>query len=160
MKRLPIGVDDFKQVVENYLYIDKTLFIKELLENHSAVTLITRPRRFGKTINMSMLDYFFSIEQKDTSPLFQNLAIAHIDNGKYLAERHQYPVIFLTLKDVQNDTWDMMLESFKLLISAEYQKHAYLLKTNCLESYEKDFFNRIIRASLKTSIFQVALNSL
>lgn len=157
MKRLPIGVDDFKNAVENYYYIDKSLFIKELLDTHSAVTLITRPRRFGKTMNMSMLDYFFSIEQKDTSSLFKNLAITQVDNGKYVTERNQYPVIFLTLKDVQNDTWDMMLESFKLLISAEYQKHIYLLKTNCLETYEKDFFHRIVNRTANAAEYQVSL---
>ena len=115
MKQLPVGIDDFRKVVNQYYYVDKTLFIKELLDNHGEVTLITRPRRFGKTINMSMLDYFFSIEHKDNAPLFQNLAISQIDEGHYLKEQNKYPVIFMTLKGVQNDTWEMMLDSFKLL---------------------------------------------
>ncbi len=157
MKRLPIGVDDFKQVVENYYYVDKTLFIKELLDNHGAVTLITRPRRFGKTMNMSMLDYFFSMEHKDTSALFQNLAIAQVDHGKYLTELNQYPVIFLTLKDVQNDTWDTMMESFKLLMSSEYQKHTYLLQADCLATYEKDYYNHIINRTATATEYQVSL---
>ncbi len=157
MKRMPIGVDDFKEAVTGYYYVDKTLFIKELLDHHSKVTLITRPRRFGKTINMSMLSYFFSIDHKKSAALFDSLAIASAGGGAYLSERNQYPVIFLTLKDVQNDTWEMLFESFKLAISAEYQKHSYLLEGDALGEYEKEYFKKIIHTTASAAEYQVSL---
>ena len=160
MKQLPVGIDDFRKVVNQYYYVDKTLFIKKLLDNHGEVTLITRPRRFGKTINMSMLDYFFSVEHKDNASLFQNLAISQVDEGHYLKEQNKYPVIFMTLKGVQNDTWEMMLDSFKLLMSSEYRKHSYVLTGNFLASYEKDFYYRILNMSANAAEYQVSLEYL
>lgn len=157
MKRMPIGVDDFKKVVEDYYYVDKTLFIKELLDNHGDVTLITRPRRFGKTIAMSMLSYFFSISQKENASLFDHLAIASVDDGGYLKERNRYPVIFLTMKDVQNDTWAMLYDAFRLAISAEYNKHLYLLEGETLSDYEKLFFRKILTGEASPAEYQVSI---
>ncbi len=160
MKRMPIGIDDFKEAVTGYYYVDKSLFIKELLDHHSKVTLITRPRRFGKTINMSMLAYFFSSDHKDAAPLFDSLRIAKADGGAYLAKRNQYPLIFLTMKDVQNDTWPMLWESFRLLMAAEYQKHAYLLEGDALGPYEKEYFEKILTGKGSAAEYQVSLSYL
>ena len=157
MKRMPIGVDDFKKVVENYYYVDKTLFIKELLDSHGDVTLITRPRRFGKTIAMSMLAYFFSITEKENGDLFDSLAIASVDGGVYLAERNRYPVISLTMKDVQNDTWPMLYDAFRLSISAEFHRHRYLLESPVLSEYEAAFYRRILTQEAGPAEYQVSL---
>jgi len=102
-KQILIGTDSFEKIIEgNYFYIDKTLFIKELLENRGAVTLLTRPRRFGKTMNMSMLRHFFDLNM-DSKALFDGLKIME---HKDIVERYlnQYPVVFLTLKNVEEAT--------------------------------------------------------
>lgn len=105
MKRnMPIGVSDFKEAKERHYLIDKTSFIQQFINKHKKVTLFTRPRRFGKTLMMSMLDYFFSIDKKEESKhLFDGLAI-HKAGEKYMQYQGKYPVIFLSLKGVQNDS--------------------------------------------------------
>lgn len=113
MKSLPIGIENFKEMIDHdYYYIDKTDFIKDVWKEK--VSLYTRPRRFGKTLNMSMLYYFFSIKEKENAYLFQNKKIMkELDTTKYL---HQYPVIFLTLKGMRNDTFEKQLDMFSKLI--------------------------------------------
>lgn len=113
MKSLPIGIENFKEMIDHdYYYIDKTDFIKDVWKEK--VSLYTRPRRFGKTLNMSMLYYFFSIKEKENAYLFQNKKIMkEQDTIKYL---HQYPVIFLTLKGMRNDTFEKQLDMFSKLI--------------------------------------------
>ena len=105
-KPLPIGIDNFRKMREGkYYYIDKTLFIKELLDRKGEVNLFTRPRRFGKTLNMSMLRYFLDIEQKDIPKLFAGTKI--MDTGeRYLDHMGKYPVIMLTLKSMKQATYD------------------------------------------------------
>ena len=125
--QMPIGIDDFKEVREHYYFIDKTNFIQSLIDGHSKVTLLTRPRRFGKTLTMSMLDYFFSLERKQESlHLFDDLQISQCGTD-YLKHRGQYPVLFMTFKGIQNDTWDLAFNAFQLVIQKEFQKHRYLL---------------------------------
>ena len=104
MKKIPIGIDDFKKIRENnYYYIDKTNFIEEIGKNVGKTLLFTRPRRFGKTLNMSMLKYFFDIkEAEENRKLFKNLYIEKTENFR---EQGQYPVIFLSLKDLKATTW-------------------------------------------------------
>ena len=98
--QMPIGVDDFKEVRENYYFVDKTRFIQSLIDGHSKVTLLTRPRRFGKTLTMSMLDYFFSLERESESlHLFDGLQIAKAGTD-YMKHRGQYPVLFMTFKGI------------------------------------------------------------
>ncbi len=114
-KKLPVGLDDFKKVIENnYYFIDKTLLINELLNKKSEVTLLPRPRRFGKTLNMSMLNYFFDIENKESNKkLFDGLDISRTDKMKYQGE---YPVIYISLKDIKVSSWELCLEKFTSLI--------------------------------------------
>ena len=113
--KLPIGVDDFKKAIEeNYTLVDKTLFIKDIIDDAAEVVLITRPRRFGKTLNMSMLYYFFSMANEDRSHLFHNMAIEK--EKKYRKEQGKYPVIFLTFKAVKFDSLeDSFIEIQKIL---------------------------------------------
>lgn len=170
MKTIPIGLDDFKTVKEKYYYVDKTPFIKEFLDNHAQVTLITRPRRFGKTMLMSMLYYFFSVEEKnkDTTnskenqinQLFDGLAINRKENSSYKEKQNTYPVIFLTLKGVQNDNWKMLYEAFTLLITKEYNKHRYLLGKNILTKTEKNYYHRILNGNATPAEYQVSIQYL
>ncbi|MBQ8699122.1 MAG: AAA family ATPase, partial [Schwartzia sp.] len=108
-KRMPVGVDDFKKLREEYYFVDKTKFIRELIDGHRDVTLITRPRRFGKTLTMSMLYYFFTNENAgENRKLFNGTEIAAAGEA-YMAEQGTRPVVFLTLKDVKMNTWEACL---------------------------------------------------
>ena len=114
-KAVPVGIEDFKELIqEEYYYIDKTLLIDEMLMNRSKVTLFTRPRRFGKTLNMSMLKYFFDVKDKEENKkLFENLKVF---DSEYMSEQGKYPVIFISLKDLKADTWEGCLNRLKLFI--------------------------------------------
>src|SRR5688500_4409324 len=117
MKRpLPIGISDFKKLIEGgYAYVDKTLLIQEVVEKGTHVALIPRLRRFGKTLNLSMLRYFFEKVKEDTSYLFSGLGIWK--NEKYRAMQAQFPVIFITLKDVKHASWQETSESLRRIIA-------------------------------------------
>ena len=112
MKKIPIGINDFKTLIENnYYYIDKTKHIEDILNDGSEVTLFTRPRRFGKTLNMSMLKYFFNIENKEENKkLFSNL---YIEKSKYISEQGKYPVIYISLLYKQKRNWSILGRNFK-----------------------------------------------
>ena len=127
----PIGVSDFRKLVTTrntdgvpYTFVDKTLFIHDILNDSTEVKVITRPRRFGKTLNLSMLYYFLSkeIDGQPTAPLFQNLKIAQYPD---LIEKHQgqYPVIFLTLKDIKNSSWEKSYADLCIVIRTLYETH-------------------------------------
>jgi Predicted AAA-ATPase/PD-(D/E)XK nuclease superfamily len=138
MKKLPIGISDYKKVIEdNYYYVDKTLLIKEVLEVSANVALITRPRRFGKTLNLSMLKYFFEQNIKSAEHLFYGTAIWQ--NNYYQQFQGQYPVIFITFKDIKEDTWDKAYEHLKALIASEFEYHEHelisTLSVDQLENY-------------------------
>ena len=126
MKKIPIGLSDFKKLIEgNYYYFDKTNFIDEIIKDGSEVKLFTRPRRFGKTLNMSMLKYFFDIkEAKENRKLFKNLYIERTENFK---EQGQYPVIFLSLKDLKARTWEEMERKIIVMLSGLFSEYEYLL---------------------------------
>lgn len=114
---MPIGIDDFKELREGYYFVDKSRFIKLLIDGHSKVTLLTRPRRFGKTLTLSMLDWFFSLQKKEMSRhLFRNLDI-ETAGETYMEQRGGYPVLFVTFKDLKDLTWKQMVNSLRLLIS-------------------------------------------
>ena len=105
MKKIPIGIDDFKKIRENNIYYaDKTKYIEKILVDTSKVKLFTRPRRFGKTLNMSMLKYFFDIKNKEENKkLFQNL---YIENSDFFEEQGAYSVVYISLKGIKADTWE------------------------------------------------------
>ena len=146
MKKLPIGLSDFKKLIEgNYYYFDKTNFIDEIIKDGSEVKLFTRPRRFGKTLNMSMLKYFFDIkEAEENRKLFKDLHIEKVENFK---EQGQYPVIFLSLKDLKADNWESMVNYLKVLISNLCLENRYLLKN--LDSFDKALFENYINKNAK-----------
>ena len=120
---LPVGVENFEDLRRNgYYFVDKTLFIKELLDMKGKVNLFTRPRRFGKTLNMSMLRYFFEARRADNSELFQGLKI--MDAGEeYLAHMGKYPVISISLKSMKQYSYDLAFEMLKKAVREEYKRH-------------------------------------
>ena len=126
MKRIGIGVSDFKKIIEeNFYYFDKTSFIDEIIQDGAEVKLFTRPRRFGKTLNMSMLKYFFDIKgAEENRKLFKNLYIEKADSFK---EQGQYPVIFLSLKDLKARTWEEMERKIIITLSDFFSEYEYLL---------------------------------
>ena len=135
MKKLPIGLSDFKKLIEgNYYYFDKTNFIDEIIKDGSEVKLFTRPRRFGKTLNMSMLKYFFDIkEAEENRKLFKNLYIEKTENFK---EQGQYPVIFLSLKDLKADNWEEMERKIIVMLSDLFSEYEYLLDKLTRTNYQ------------------------
>ena len=135
MKRLPIGIENFKELIDkNYYYVDKTEFIKDVC--NEKVALYTRPRRFGKTLNMSMLYYFFSIKETENAYLFQNLNISK--DTQLLKHQNQYPVIFITLKDMKNNSFHKQLEMYSLLIQKVIRKNKELLTSKDIDEFDKE----------------------
>lgn len=146
VKSLPIGISDYVRAQEEYYYVDKTLLIKEFLDQKPLVSLFTRPRRFGKTLNMDMLKVFFEISDKNTSKYFADKNIWQCGE-EYRSHQGKYPVIFLTFKDVKFDTWDATIEKIRGLLQEEYGRHQELLNSDKLSQYEKEYFTKIISAT-------------
>jgi hypothetical protein len=141
-RTIVVGLQDFGDIRKNgYFYIDKTDFIKEWWENGDSVTLINRPRRFGKTLNMSMVDYFFSLEHSGCSELFEGLNIFKYDYFRSI--QGTYPVIFLSFAKVKDSNISSLKKSIAKIIFEEYGKHRYLLDGNVLSDAEKDYFNSV-----------------
>ena len=159
-KRMPVGVDDFKKLREGYYFVDKTRFIQELIDGHSDVTLITRPRRFGKTLTMSMLYYFFTNENaEENRKLFDGCAIAEAGEA-YMEEQGSRPVIFLTLKDVKADTWDSLILNLKSVLQTLYLEFRGLLACEALDEAERNFFSRIKDMEAAPEQMQFAISNL
>ncbi|AJF29865.1 ATPase AAA [Clostridium botulinum] len=144
LKPLPIGVDNFEMLItRGYYYIDKTLLIKDLLDNKASVNLFTRPRRFGKTLNMSMLQYYFEKREKNNSYLFENLNIMEAGE-EYVSHMGQYPVINLSLKSAKQPNFELAYISIARRIAEEYKRHEYILKSENLKN-EKERFLKILK---------------
>ncbi len=146
-RRIPVGVDDFKSLREECYFVDKTRFIKELIDERSKVTLITRPRRFGKTITMSMLYYFFTNENiEENRKLFEKTEIASCGE-RYMKELGKRPVIFLTLNDAKNMDMTTMIERLGRIMSEVYSNFLYLsAPTSPLTQVEKEYYEKILNA--------------
>lgn len=140
---LPIGVSNFKELVENYYYVDKTMMLKDFLDARPKVSLFTRPRRFGKTLAMDMLKTFFEISDTDNSKYFIDKKIWACGE-KYRRELGQYPVISVTFKDVKFMDWERSLEAIRDVIAEEYKRHIYLLDSEKCNVYDKQFFRSIV----------------
>ena len=140
-KAVPVGIEDFERIVrEDYYYVDKTQLIEELLINRAPVTLFTRPRRFGKTLNMSMIKYFFDVKNKEENKkLFENLKIY---NSEYMSEQGKYPVIFISLKDLKGDTWEECLKRLKLFIFDLYAEFEYIREK--MNEWDKRKFEKVL----------------
>ena len=157
-KAVPVGIEDFERIInEDYYYVDKTMLIEELLINRAPVTLFTRPRRFGKTLNMSMLKYFFDVKDKEENKkLFENLKIY---DSEYMSEQGKYPVIFVSLKDLKEDTWEECLESIKDIMYKIFNEYSFLReKLNIVEKRQFDKIWEITgnERNFKTSLLDLS----
>ena len=157
MKRLAIGLSDFKELIEeDFYYFDKTNFIEEVIKDGAKVKLFTRPRRFGKTLNMSMLKYFFDIEKREENrKLFKDLYIEKTESFK---EQGQYPVIFLSLKDLKATTWKEMEKGIKSTVARLFLEYEDLY--NELGEFDKPIFKKIATKDVELEDLKEALKIL
>ena len=165
-KKISIGVEDFKTLIDwNGYFVDKTLMIRDLIENHAMVTLFTRPRRFGKTLNQFMIRRFFEDEitekgeKVDNGYLFDGLAITHCGE-EILQHQQRYPVIFMTLKSARQDTYALAYMELKKRISEEFERHRYVLAGDALLETEKLRFQAIMDMQDEQSLYTDALGFL
>ena len=154
MKKVPIAVEDFKKIIEeNYYYIDKTKFIEDILNDGAEVKLFCRPRRFGKTLNMSTLNYFFNIENKDENrKLFNGL---YIENSSMMKEQGKYPVIFLSMKGLGGLNWEVAFSGIKSKIKELFRKYIFLseiLDKYTLIEFEKYLINDFDEATTRKGL--------
>lgn len=159
VRPLPVGITDFKQATSDYYYVDKTLLIRDFLDRKPMVSLFTRPRRFGKTLNMDMLRVFFEKSDEDTSKYFQDKLIWKCGE-EYTSYQGKYPVIFLSFKDVKYPSWEQTFAKICKLISMEFQRHIELETSPRLNSYEKALFSQIARGNASPVDFESALGTL
>ena len=145
-KPLPIGISDYVRAQSEYYYVDKTMLIKEFLDQKPLVSLFTRPRRFGKTLNMDMLRVFFEISEEDTSKYFADKDIWKCGE-EYRSHQGKYPVVFLTFKDVKFDSWEATMDKIRSLLQEEYGRHTELLDSDRIAKYEKEYFMKILEGS-------------
>jgi hypothetical protein len=159
VKKIPIGISNFKEIITgNYYLVDKSLIIKEIIEDGSNVVLFPRPRRFGKTINMSMLKYFFEKTVDDNSFLFSEL---NIYNHKAIMEQQgKFPVIYLTFKDEKYSKWEDCENGIKILIGDLYRKNNFLLKSDILDEGQKKKYNNIINGEASLVEYYKSLKDL
>ena len=150
---ISMGISDFRKLRKEpgrYPFVDKSLFIRDVISGDEAM-LFTRPRRFGKTLNLSMLYYYFSCTEKDTTKLFDGLQIQEAGE-RYTLEQGRYPTIFLTLKDLEGNNFNEVYDTFKELIAECYEKHNYLLASDSLSEDEKNNFRKLKSATAPRSL--------
>ncbi len=154
MKLIPTGIENFKELIDNnYYYIDKTNFISNII--NEKVVLYTRPRRFGKTLNMSMLYYFFSIKEKENSYLFDGLNITN--KKETLKHQNKYPTLFITLKDMKNNSYEKQLNRFKEVICLCAKNFLELLNSDRLLDSEKKLFQKYVDNEIQDNELESAL---
>ena len=158
-KPLPIGVSDYRDACKNYYYVDKTLMIKEFLDERPKVSLFTRPRRFGKTLNMDMLRTFFEKTTEDTSVYFRDKKIWSCGES-YLAHHRKYPVIFLSFKDVKYTSWEETYQTLQKLIAQEFRRHDELASSYALSDYEKEEYSLLATEAADEVEYQMSLRTL
>lgn len=159
LKRIPIRISDFKTLRdENYLFVDKSLLIKEFWESNGQTILVPRPRRFGKTLNMSMIKYFFENNSEDNSYLFKGL---NIENHKNIMElQGKYPVIYLSFKDEKHSSFEYLKAGLRNILSKLYQDHKYCLNADKMDTIDKKYFNSIINKEADIIDLATALKKL
>jgi len=159
-KPLPIGIDNFAELIQkDFYYVDKTLFIKELIDFNGGANLFTRPRRFGKTLSLSMFQYFFEKSDKDNRHFFDNLAIMR-EGEKYLSHMGKYPVINITLKSAKQMDYQDSLEKIKSELSGEFRRHYYLYESDKLLGYQKEIFMAILNKTASNTDYSESLKFL
>ena len=143
MKEVPLGVSEFSELIQgNYLFVDTTPLIGEIFREGSKVVLITRPRRFGKTLNMTMLREFFD-NRKNTRALFEGLKITQ--DERVMQEINQHPTIFITFKDIKDNTWEEALANLKNMIFQLYRSFKHLLETDAMDEFDRIIYDKIVR---------------
>ena len=158
-KPLPIGIDNFEEMItKGYYYIDKTLLIKDLFDYKGKVNLFTRPRRFGKTLNLSMLQYFFEKTDNDNSYLFKGFEIMEQGKG-YTEHMGQYPVINLSLKSAKQPNFELAYSCLKDEIVSEFRRHEYILSSEKLTN-EKEEYKKIVKKEGNQELYITAIKFL
>ena len=156
---LPVGVADYRLASTEYYYVDKTMLIKDFLDERPMVSLFTRPRRFGKTLNMDMLRTFFEKTEEDTSKYFRDKLIWKCGE-RYRSYQGKYPVIFLTFKDVKFSTWQETFSSIRELIAKEAYRHLELQDSSKCDAYDRKAFARLLNGEADETILSNALADL
>ena len=157
---MPVGVDDFRRVREEYYYVDKTDFIRQLIDGHAQATLITRPRRFGKTLSLSMLYYFFSNKDAEANRVLFEGSNIEKAGERYMAEQGSRPVVFLSLKDIKQSDMGSMLAMFASVMQALYDSFPYLQEADVLSVQEKKYFSKVLEGQASNVELQLSLKNL
>ena len=157
LKKIPIAIEDFKEITEqNYFYVDKTKFIEDILNDGAKIKLFCRPRRFGKTLNMSTLKYFFDIKNsRENRKLFDGL---YISKSPFMSEQGKYPVIFISMKGITGHNWKSSFSDIKLKIKELFKDYSYLVDS--LNKYDKLDFEKYILDIEKVRVAAVLNRSL
>lgn len=156
---LPIGISDYRLASSDYYYVDKTMMIKDFIDERPMVSLFTRPRRFGKTLNMDMLRTFFEKTDEDTSVYFKNKKIWACGK-KYRDYQGRYPVIFVSFKDVKCNTWEETYETLSMIIRKEFQRHSELVTGDKLSETEKTDLNNILHEQANEAEMMMSFSTL
>lgn len=156
---LPIGISDYRLASSEYYYIDKTMMIKEFIDERPMVSLFTRPRRFGKTLNMDMIRTFFEKTDEDTSVYFRDKKIWSCGQ-KYRDYQGKYPVIFVSFKDVKCDTWEEAYELICKIILKEFERHSELLESSNLSEYDKSYIDKVLNGQAEKTDMTLSFSQL
>lgn len=156
---LPVGISDYRLASSEYYYVDKTMMIKDFLDERPMVSLFTRPRRFGKTLNMDMFRTFFEKTDEDTSVYFTDKKIWQCGK-KYRDYQGKYPVIFITFKDVKRETWEETYDQIYKILRQEFERHSELLESEQCSKYEKTYFKAIMEGNADSTDMMMALQRL
>lgn len=156
---MPVGISDYRLASSEYYYVDKTMMIKEFLDERPMVSLFTRPRRFGKTLNMDMFRTFFEKTDEDTSVYFRDKKIWACGK-KYRDYQGKYPVIFITFKDVKRDTWEETYDQISKILRQEFERHSEILESERCSIYEKAYFKKVMEEKADTTDMMMSLQRL
>ena len=156
-KQIPIGIENFKELIDGKRYfVDKSLMIKDLIDDGSKVRLLTRPRRFGKTLNMSMIQYFFENTEEDNSYLFEGLEISKYP--EYMKEQGKYPVINVSFKDMKQDTFELSYDMYKVIMKSEFERHKdYIYSKNVLSDNDKECYESFLNTQASDADYRTSL---
>ncbi|MCF0117386.1 MAG: AAA family ATPase [Bacilli bacterium] len=154
---LPVGISSYKDACSNYYYIDKTMLIKDFLDERPKVTLFTRPRRFGKTLTMDMLRTFFEKTDEDTSVYFQDRLIWK-QGPFYQSTQGRYPVVYLSFKDAKKNNWEQTLDHIIQLVTSEYRRHRELKDSPSI--LNGDYYEKVINGTADRNQMDISLREL
>lgn len=151
---LPIGISDYRKASGEYYYVDKTLLIRDFIDERPQVSLFTRPRRFGKTLNMDMLRVFFERSEEDTSVYFKDKKIWACGK-EYQDYQGKYPVIYVTFKDVKCEDWETTYDLIYKILRNEFERHSELLASDKISAYEKQYLTSVLSGEANEMMWHV-----